>query len=311
MNWLIPSIIAIIAWSAADLFYKRGGSDLSERFSNLRIGVWTGIAMGILFPLALPYSESGGFCDLVAAHPWFSLFMLGYATMYLVTNIGLKYLDMTVMSPVENSGGALPPIILFAWYAVGGRLDTAIEESSLLDFIASAIVIGGVIGLGFAMRTKASRENALTGAKGLFFPLVYAVADALLAVVIAVALDNEDGCGIGEMDMLLMESVACVIIGVGSFVALLVKKDAYNPFRKQEWPKAAACSCEAVANVAYIWAIAANPLFACPFTASYCALTVILCRFILHEKPSKKVYAAVAVICIGIILFGFSEAFSE
>ena len=46
MNWFAFSLITMLAWGAADLFYKKGSVE-SDRYSHLKTSVMVGVVMGL------------------------------------------------------------------------------------------------------------------------------------------------------------------------------------------------------------------------------------------------------------------------
>ena len=321
MNGIFPMLAATVAWSSADLLYKIGGWDPRERFTSAKIAVWAGLVMAAVFCLLRPFSESGDPFAVIAAHPVFCLFLLAFAGMMLVTNVGLKHLDMSVMSPLENVGVAIPPVCLAVWYAMNGRFAESADSLGPLGFAAILCVAGGVMALPVAIRrTEKSRRDVKPSAGtavrrrmpvllALLFPLAYAVFDSFETVIIAVGIDERDGAGIGDYDMILIHTVAFAAVGVACWVWMAAKGVFYVPFRKSELPKAGAVACEASADIAYVSAISASPIAAGPVTSAYCALTIVLSHALLRERPGRGVIACVAFVCVGIFLFALSEVF--
>ena len=51
--WFIYALISMLAWGAADLFYKKG-ADPEEKHSHLWTSVAVGFVMGLLITIAEP-----------------------------------------------------------------------------------------------------------------------------------------------------------------------------------------------------------------------------------------------------------------
>ena len=77
-----------------------------------------------------------------------------------------------------------------------------------------------------------------------------------------------------------------------------------------ELPKYCGAIFETAGQFAYIYAIADSEHLAmsAPIISSYCAVSVLWSRIFLKEKLSKKHYAAVLVVIIGIAIIGFFDA---
>ena len=58
MSWFLYSLICLLGWGFADLFYKKG-TDEHDRYSHLRIAVWVGLVMGIssVVLMLIPFDE--------------------------------------------------------------------------------------------------------------------------------------------------------------------------------------------------------------------------------------------------------------
>ena len=88
---------------------------------------------------------------------------------------------------------------------------------------------------------------------------------------------------------------------------VLIKKDKLVP--KMEASKYIGAICETAGQFAYIYAIADTEHLAmsAPIISSYCAASVLWSRIFLKEKLSKKHYAMIALVVIGIAIMGFLD----
>ena len=71
--------------------------------------------------------------------------------------------------------------------------------------------------------------------------------------------------------------------------------------------KGVAAVCETVGQFAYVYAIADYAIGAAPIISAYCVLSAVWGRIFLKEKLSKKHYAVIVVVILGIILLGVAE----
>ncbi len=65
-----------------------------------------------------------------------------------------------------------------------------------------------------------------------------------------------------------------------------------------------AAVCETAGQFAYIFALGANAILAAPVITSYCVFSVLWSRLFLKEKLSRKHYAVIFLVLVGIILLG-------
>lgn len=334
MNWFLSALICVFGWGCADLFYKSGSSE-NDRYSHLKIAVWVGLVMGIVSLLLLPRSESQ---LTLATIPQKALIYapasLGYIVSMVIGYAGLRYLELSIASPIQNASGALTVASMCVFYLITGRAGKIQDAFGPLDIIGTVIIIAGTVALAFAERRSAelqrdkeaaasgtgktgmadsgvSDRKYRTGALALLFPVLYCVFDTLGTAADGVILDEGSGSGLGEFDVLILYGLTFLAAGIVCYIVLWAKeKKPYNPFAKSEWPKAAAAVCEQFGQIFYVFAMAANPLMAAPMVASYCILSVVLSRVFLKEKPERGQAICVAAVIAGIVLLGISEGLS-
>lgn len=313
MSWLFPALIAVFGWGVTDLFLKLS-SRADDRDSHLKISVWYGAWMLVMIPLALPQSETGaGLVQLVAEHPFVFGGALFYALSMLVTNIGLRHLDLSVQSPLENASAAVPPVFFLLWYLVTGRASSVSDIASGWDFLGCAVLIAGIVLLAYAERRERPAPSPVRpakrlGAAALFFPLLLSVGTGVETIICGVALDPTGG-RIGEADLILLNAVAFVLVGGGAWIAIWAKNGRpYNPVARGEWTKCGAGAFELFAEIAYVFALAINPTFVSPVGSGYCVVSVVLSRIILRERPGRFRYLSIAIVVVGILLLSLSEA---
>ena len=324
--WFVFALICLLGWGFADLFYKKS-SDESDRYSHLKIAVWVGLVMGVCALAMLPFSETGlspkGILINAAKYAPASL---GYIVSMVIGYAGLRYLELSIVSPVQNASGALSMIAMLVYFTVTGRIASIGEEYSALDFIGTAIIVCGVVALAVVEQRlgreerrrlqgaaeKTAERKYRFGALALLFPLLYCVFDTIGTAADGVILDEETGLGLGEIDVLVLYGLTFLLMGVLAWFFLLVKtKKPYNLFAKHERPKGIAACAEEFGQIFYVYAMAAKPLVAAPMIASYCIVSVILSRIFLKEKLKATQYACVVSVIIGIVLLGISEGLSE
>ncbi|MBR4769208.1 MAG: DMT family transporter [Lachnospiraceae bacterium] len=333
MSWFIFALICVLGWGLADLFYKKG-TDAGDRYSHLKMAVWVGLVMGAVALVLMPFSESrlsGGslFENAVKYLPA----SLGYIISMVIGYAGLRYLELSIVSPVQNASGALSMIFMLVYFLIVGKIENFSEEYSAMDIVGTALIILGVILLAvvehrLSRKEEAEAEKLLSGeeaeqekkrvrkyrygALALLFPILYCVFDTIGTAADGIILDEEVGLGLGEIDVLVLYGLTFFAAGIAAFVFLWIRnKKPYNPVAKHEWPKAAAAVAEQFGQIFYVFAMAKNPVLAAPMVASYCIVSVLLSRLFLKEKLTKGQYACVAAVIIGIVLLGISEGLSE
>lgn len=321
MSWFVFALIATLGWGFADLFYKKGAED-NDRYSHLQTAIWVGIVMGaVAIVLCFIPSEEK---TITLSNFFIKIFQyspasLGYIISMVIGYAGMRYLELSIISPVQNASGAFSAFIMIVWFVIRGK-DLS-EEYSALDIIGNILIVVGIVALAIVEQKLASAEADLKpeekkykmGALALAFPLLYCLFDTLGTAADGILLDDEaTSIGIGEIDVLILYGLTFFAAGVIAWIFLLIKtKKVYNPFAKSEKNNGIAACCEEFGQVFYVYAMARNPVLAAPMIASYCIVSVILSRFILKEKLKASQYACVISVIIGIVLLGISEGLSE
>lgn len=316
MTWLIWAVLCMVSWGLTDILYKKG-SHREDELSCFKFLVWQGIIMGLLAIILFPASESGSDISMIFfQNPIYILIPLAYPIALMVGLNGKRYLDISVASPLENIVGAFAPVIMLVYFFIEGTIKSIQNMISVLDIMGILLVIASVVLIGNMEQKLAETDNTLLsngkklriGAGALIFPLIYSIFDAICAAASGIALYSEGNIAMGEVDYLIIESLAFVIIGLFSYIYLWFKmKHPYNPFRKTETVRWSSGIMELLGNICYTYAVASNPILATPITSSYCIVTIVAARILLKERLQKKQYTCLAILIAGILLLGISD----
>jgi len=301
--WFLFSIIALLCWSGSDLFSKIGCQDEKDRYSHLKMVMAVGIVMGLhaLYQIIFAGVEINGKI-LLTYLPVSALYILSMAIGYF----GLRYIELSISSPICNSSGAIVAVLSFITMGSAAQLPPA-------AFVAVAVVCAGVIFLGI---TEATEDEELRKARqdesnrhyakswlALALPVVYCLLDALGTFADSIVLEklNEDSANVAYELTFLAVGVVCAVYVLG------VKKQKLT-FR-QEVPKYAGAVFETAGQFFYIYALADNRhvAFSAPIISAYCAVSVLWSRIFLKEKLSKKHYLSVLLVIIGVIILGILD----
>ena len=339
MNWFFFALICLLSWGFADLFYKKG-TDEHDRYSHLRIAVWVGLVMGAcaIAMMLIPFDEElktpmslGALVDNAVKYSPASLF---YIISMVIGYAGLRYMEVSIISPVQNASGGLSAIFMAVYFLIAGQADSladffqASEDAEPLNILslqvypavliiaAVVLIVAGVIALAFVEQRLAREERRLDppekkyrfGALALIFPILYCLFDTLGTSADGIILDEEVGLQLGEVDVLILYGLTFLLAGLIAWAFLWIREEKpYNPFAKSEKDKALAACCEEFGQVFYVFAMARNPVVAAPMVASYCVVSVLLGRLVLKEKLKPAQYACVFVVIIGIIVLGILD----
>ena len=297
--WFWLSLIALLCWSGSDLFSKIGCRDEDDRLSHLKMVMAVGVVMGLhaAFEIFVGGTEISFF--IILTYLPVSLLYIGSMTLgYL----GLRYIELSVSSPICNSSGALVAVMTLEF--LGG------EDYSPLAIFAVLLVCVGAIGLGVVDATEDPELRAARQAEGnrkyaksflaLALPVAYCLLDAAGTFADNRVLEtlDEGSANVAYELTFLFAAVVCFVYVV------LIRRDRLIP--KKEAPKYLGAVCETAGQFAYIYAIADTEHLAmsAPIISSYCAASVLWSRLFLKEKLSWKHYAMIALVVVGIAIMG-------
>ena len=320
MSWFLFALICVFGWGFADLFYKQS-SDEHDRYSHLRIAVWVGLVMGVcaIAMMILPFDEElktpMSLGALVRNGIKYSPASLFYILSMVIGYAGLRYMEVSIVSPVQNASGGLSAIFMTVYFLVVGQLESISDIFDPLTTVGTVLIVLGVIALAVVEQRLAREERRLNppekkyrfGALALLFPILYCLFDTLGTSADGIILDEEVGLGLGEIDVLILYGLTFLLAGIAAWIFLWIReKKPYNPFAKTERPKALAACCEEFGQVFYVFAMSRNPIVAAPMVASYCVISVLLGHIFLKEKLKAAQYACVIAVIAGIIVIGFT-----
>lgn len=300
--WFWLSLTALFCWSGSDLFSKIGCRDDSDRYSHLKMVIAVGMVMGLHAAYEVWIGGTQINLSIFLTYlPVSALYILSMTIGYL----GLRYIELSISSPICNSSGALVAVLCLI---TGG-----IHAVNGWQLFAVTLVCLGVVFLGIveahedddlrAARQAASNYRYAKSALALILPIIYCLLDALGTFADSLVLRklNEDSANTAYELTFFICAVICF------FYVVIFKKDRLIP--KMEAPKYIGALCETAGQFAYIYAIGdqEHVMLAAPIISAYCVASVIWSRIFLKEKLSKRHYAAIATVVAGIVILGIFD----
>ena len=296
--WFWFAIITLLCWSGSDFFSKIGCRDASDKYSQFKMVIAVGLVMG----LHAAYEVFVGGVEISWQVIWTYLpVSLLYILSMTLGYVGLRYIELSISSPICNASGALVAVIAI----VSGIAD----PMELPQYLAIALAAVGVIGLGFveanedealrAARQEASNYKYAKSWLALALPIAYCLLDAAGTFADDLILEtlNEDSANVAYELTFLAAGVFCFLYTV------VIKKQKLVP--KMEAPKYMGAVFETAGQLFYIYALASGEsALAAPIISSYCVASVLWSRIFLKEKLSWKHYACIATTVLGIIIMG-------
>ena len=306
MNWFAFSLITMLAWGAADLFYKKG-ADESDRYSHLKTSVMVGVVMGLHACYTLLFGHIG-------YQPINLLLYLPVSLMYILSMtvgyFGLRYLELSISSPIQNTSGAVVCVLCAVF----------LHQSMALPLIAAVVVIyAAIFLLGVIEKKQADRlreagdEKYRIGFIAFFMPIIYCVLDALGTFFDAYYLDDWTATPLRGVTEDTLEAVANTSYELTFLIAAallfcymrFIKKEKM-PLKKQG-ARTVAAVFETAGQFTYVYAMSDEAILAAPMVACYSVVSMILSRIFLKEKLTKGQYACIVVVMLGIAVLGFYD----
>lgn len=297
-SWYTSAVITILLWGIADLYYKKG-TDPKDKYSHLKIVVMVGIVMGTqaifeLGKMGWQYNP----VNIIKYLPVSTMYILSMTLGY----VGLRYLEVSINSPVSNTSGAMAGILAFIVLK---------KTMSFWQFFAIIIITIGLIGIAIIERKLAENERKESkinidikyklGAMALLFPILYAIIDALGTFLDDVYLSNL----MSPEEALISYELTFLLCGIIVLIYLLLKKEKFNIFKERD--KLLAAIFETAGQFFYVYALNTNSVVVAPMIASYSIVSVLLGRLVLKEKLNGLQYFIIAMVMVGVFILGFFE----
>lgn len=301
MSWFWLSVLALICWSGSDLFSKIGCRDSDDKTSHLKMVVAVGVVMGV--HAAIEVFAQGVEINLQILWTYLPVSLL-YIVSMAIGYFGLRYIELSVSSPICNSSGAIVAILTI--------LTAGLRAINGWQLGATALVCLGVVGLGVvemhedvearAARQSISNYKYAKSFIAILIPVAYCLLDAAGTFADSIVLEtlDEDSANVAYELTFLLAGIVCLIV-------LLARKERFLP--KREAPKYVGAVFETAGQLAYIYALADSEHVAmsAPIISAYCLASVVWSRIFLKEKLSWKHYLMIGIAVVGIVVLGLFD----
>ncbi len=315
------SLVALLCWSGSDFFSKKG-TDEKDKNSHWKVAFAVGLIMGIHFiitliggaiidanggPDAVPkfvaslFYTDFGIMDFVYYLPVAALYILAMVIGY----IGLRYIELSVSSPICNCSGSLALLICAVIFWGEITLD-------VWSIVGVCLITLGIIGIGVVdsrenqelkeLRRQDSNRKYTKSILALLLPIAYLIIDALGTVGDEVLFSFES-ISISDYAANSAFEFTFLLVAVFAFIWVkFVKKDSL--FKRVNGSLYLGGLCETLGQVFYMAVMFADYSVGMVIISAYCAMSLVWGRLFLKEKLSYKHYIAIAVVFAGIVLLG-------
>lgn len=322
----IFSILALLCWSGSDLFSKMGTRE-RDKNSHWKVVFAVGLIMGIHFFItliggaiinntvgvdAVPKMVASVFytdfklMDFVYYLPIAALYIFAMVLGY----IGLRYIELSISSPICNSSGALA----FLLCVIFGL--TSVEDITIATIIGVVMITVGIVALGFveqhedeevrqARQERANRKYAKS-ILAFLLPISYLIIDALGTVgdefLFSDWFIEKTGIEMSDYAANSAFELTFFVLAIFAFIWVkLVKKDKMFSGNKHLYFGGL---CETVGQIFYMAVMFSDFTVGMVIISAYCAISVLWSRIFLKEKMSWKHYLVIALVIAGIVILG-------
>lgn len=322
--WII-AIIAMLCWSGSDIFSKVG-SKQSDKLSHYKVGIAVGLIMGLhaIWEVAVagvPIS----FSDIITYLPA-SFF---YITSMLVGYICLRYIELSISSPICNCSGALA--LIFSLFYFGVSWNNEDGDGIFMNLpitVGVVLIVIGVAALGIidhfeddearALRQLKANRKYAKSAFAILLPVLYCLLDACGTFVDTLIADNYTEKLIAAGNAAdVAESLSGDVLNTAYeltwfFMAIVFAVYVFGIKREKvdlkfDGIKGIGGICETIGQVFYMMVVVSDYKVGLVIISAYCAVSFIWSRIFLKEKLSRKHYIALAAAFIGIVILGIYD----
>ena len=326
MLWFWLSVLALLCWSGSDLFSKIGTRE-QDKNSHWKVVFAVGLIMGIHFFITL---IGGAIIDntvgvegvnkVVASLVYTDfkimdfVYYLPIAALYIFAMvlgyIGLRYIELSISSPICNSSGALAFLLCLAL----GIFST--EDVTTLTIVGVSLITVGIVALGFVeqhedeevrvARQERANRRYTKSILAFLLPISYLIIDALGTVgdeyLFSDGFIEKTGIEMSDYAANAAFELTFFILAIFAFIWIkFVKKDKLFGGKKSLlWGGL----CETVGQIFYMAVMFSDFSAGMVIISAYCAISVLWSRIFLKEKLSWKHYLFIATVIAGIVVLG-------
>lgn len=324
--FFIFSVLALLCWSGSDLFSKMGTREYDKN-SHWKVVFAVGFIMGIHFFItliggavidstvgvdnisqtlaSLVYTDFK-IMDFVTYLPIAGLYILAMVLGY----VGLRYIELSISSPICNSSGALA----FLLCVLLGIF--SLEDITATTIVGIVMITVGIVALGFieqhedeevkVARQEMANRKYTNSILAFLLPISYLIIDALGTVgdeyLFSDGFIEKTGIEMSDYAANSAFELTFFILAVFAFIWLkFVKKDiVFKGNKTLFWGGL----CETIGQIFYMAVMFSDFSAGMVIISAYCAISVLWSRVFLKEKLSWKHYLVIGLVIAGIVILG-------
>lgn len=296
---MVYSLLTFICWGIADLFYKKGNIK-KEKYNDIKTGIIVGIVMGIYaFVYMIVKNVQINLLEIVTYLP----VSLCYISSMVIGYKGLKYIELSLASPVQNTSGVITSILLVIFFK---------DRYPVLAYVAFGLIFFSIFYICLLERQENLEErkftielknNKKTEIFAIMLPVIYCFLDGLGTFLDGIYLDKLEL--ISEDNALVAYEFTFFVFAMLALLFFHIKGEKFHVWKEKE--KISAAGFETAGQFFYVFAMASDSVISASIVGSYCVLSMILSRIFLKEKLSVKKYVAISTAIVGLIILFILE----
>lgn len=304
-------IVSTLAWGIAEIFYKKANL-ANEKYSHLKTTVYVGFFMGI-YALIVLFTQGIDLKSFPLNFVYYLPVALCYIGSMILSYFGVRFLEESIADPIENTSGALVPILCAIF------LHETLELPAVVGIVL--VAIGLICVSVFDKEGKNGRSKKygkklaiwalampfcymLLDTAGTFLDIYYtkSVETTLLVNVTKENIEHTANCAY-ELTFLLVAIGIAIFLKVKGEKIFVLKKSENHEEKKAQIYKILAAIFETIGQATYLFALSSGTgIAAVILGAGTVIVSLILSRIILKEKLSITQYVFIGIILSGIIV---------
>lgn len=306
-------IISTLAWGIAEIFYKKGNI-AHEKYSHLKTTVYVGLLMGI-YALVILFTQGVDLKSFPSNFVRYLPVALCYIFSMIFSYFGVRFLEESLSDPIENTSGALVPILCAIF------LKETIGLSAIVGI--SLVVVGLICVSVFDKQGKEDRQTRygkklaiwafampfcymILDAVGTFLDIKYteSVETSFLINVTEQNIEHTANCAY-ELTFFLVALLIIIYLKIkGEKVFSFSIENAED--NKVTIYKILAAVFEVIGQATYLFALSSGTgIAAVILGAGTVIVSLVLSRIFLKEKLNILQYVFIGIILSGIIVLSF------
>ena len=296
---MVYSLLCFLFWGLADLFYKKSNNE-KDKYSDIKTTIVVGLVMGISAIIVLINKRSiidmSNYMHYLKSIVKYLPISICYISSMFIGYKGLKYIELSIASPVQNTSGVITSLLLVLFFR---------EVLPYGAYIAFILIFVGILGVSLLEKKdnktiKITKNNKILA---IVLPIIYCILDGLGTFLDSVYIDKLEI--ISEDAALVCYEFTFLLVALFLIGLLIYKKEKITIHK--DFNMWSAAILETVGQFFYVYALSANSTVATSIVGSYCILSMILSSIFLKERLTLKKYIFLFIAIVGIVILAILD----